>query len=93
SSRMEIAVILPETESGGARVVAERLRSVVAHFLFKPESAATSRPALPLKATASVGLAGCPGSGIRSGADLLAVARKGIASARAEGGDRVASAV
>jgi diguanylate cyclase (GGDEF)-like protein len=90
--RSEIAVILPETELGGARTVAERLRSVVAHILFKSEPRAPARPVLPLKATASVGLAGCPCAGIRSAADLVAAARKGIEAARAEGGDRVASA-
>jgi diguanylate cyclase (GGDEF)-like protein len=88
-SREEIAAVLPETEPGGARIVAERLRSVAAHLLFKPAPRADARPALPLKATASVGLAGCPGATIRSAADLLAVARKGIEAARAEGGDRV----
>jgi diguanylate cyclase (GGDEF)-like protein len=90
--RLEIAVILPETELGGARTVAERLRSVVAHVLFKPEPRAPARPVLPFKATASVGLAGCPGAGIRSAAELVAMARRGIEAARAEGGDRVASA-
>jgi diguanylate cyclase (GGDEF)-like protein len=90
--RSEIAVILPETELVGARTVAERLRSVVAHVLFKPEPRAPAHPVLPFKATASVGLAGCPGAGIRSAAELVAMARRGIEAARAEGGDRVASA-
>jgi GGDEF domain-containing protein len=91
--RSEIAVILPETEPGGTRIVAERLRSVVAHLLFKPGTPTPARPVLPLRATASVGLAGCPGVGIRSGSDLVSMARRGIEAARAEGGDRVASAV
>jgi diguanylate cyclase (GGDEF)-like protein len=91
-SRSEIAVILPETEPTGARVVAERLRSVVARLLFKPAEAALQRPALPFKATASVGLAGCPQKGVGSGEDLVALARKSMEAARAEGGDRVATA-
>jgi len=89
-SRSEIAVVLPETGPAGAWVVAERLRAAVAHLLFKPGGPAPPRPALPLKATASIGLAGCPGAEIRSGADLVALARAAMVAARAAGGDRVA---
>lgn len=88
----EIAVILPETEMGGARIVAERLCTVTASLLFKPERPASDRPALPLKATVSVGLAGCPGDSIRSGADLIAAARAAMETARGAGGDRLAGA-
>jgi GGDEF domain-containing protein len=88
----EIALILPETEPAGCRVVAERLRATVAHLLFKPEAAAPLRPSLPLKARASIGLAGSPNEGIRSGADLLARARAAMSAARTAGGDRVAEA-
>jgi GGDEF domain-containing protein len=88
----EIALIFPETEPAGCRTVAERLRAAVAHLLFKAEAPAPLRPALPLKATASIGLVGCPSAGIRSGSDLLAQARAAMESARDAGGDRVAEA-
>ena len=89
----EFAAILPETDLGGARIVVERLRSLSANVLVKPgRSGPAARPALPLKATASAGLACCPGEGIRSGADLLAAARAAMERARAGGGDRLATA-
>jgi diguanylate cyclase (GGDEF)-like protein len=90
-SRSEIAAILPETEPTGARVVSERLRVVVAQLLFKAEWQVPHRPALPLKATASIGLTGCPAEGIGSGADLVSKARAAMEAARAAGGDRVTS--
>jgi diguanylate cyclase (GGDEF)-like protein len=87
--RGELGVILPETEPAGARVVAERLRTTAGHLLFKPERPGRERPALPLKATVSVGVSGCPGGNVASGADLVAQARRGMDAARGAGGDRV----
>ena len=88
-ARAELAVILPETEPSGVRTVAERLRTAASHLLFNTGRQDKERPALPLKTTVSVGLSGCPGEGIGSGADLLAKAREVMEAARAAGGDRV----
>lgn len=89
-ARGEVWAILPETEPSGARSVAERLRTLSGKILFKPP-AGTSRHPLPLKATASVGLATCPSERVRSGAELLSHARAALETARLEGGDRVVS--
>jgi len=91
--RGELGVILPETEPAGARVVAERLKTAAAHLLFKPERPERERPALPLKATVSVGVSGCPGEDVASGADLVAKARRAMDAARDAGGDRVGPSV
>ncbi len=87
-TRGEVWAILPETEPSGARSVAERLRTLTGRILFKPPAGAARR-SLPLRATASVGLATCPSEGIQSAADLLSHARAALDAARLEGGDRV----
>jgi diguanylate cyclase (GGDEF)-like protein len=88
---LEWVVGLPETPAAGARVVAQRLRTRTRALVHKSPAVAASdgRPALPLKATASVGVADGPGPGIGSAADLLTRARQATAAARRSGGDRV----
>src|SRR5919197_3229808 len=49
----EFAIIMPETDAGGARVIAERIREAVASELFQTELG-------PLKVTISLGIATAP---------------------------------
>lgn len=84
----DIAVVLPETPSSGACVVAQRLRTRARAIVFKGE-ADVGRPALPFKVTASVGVAEGPAEGVHSALELLERARGAIRGARVSGGDRV----
>lgn len=82
ASRFEIAVLLPDTPVTGARVAAERLRVQASRLLHKP------RGGVPIKVTASVGIADAPREGIRSAAELVRAAQEAVSRARALGGDR-----
>lgn len=94
SGDLQWVIGLPETPVAGARVVAQRLRTRTRTLVFKAPGATADegRPALPLKGTASVGVADGPGPGVASAADLLARAQEAVGSARRAGGDRVAFA-
>ncbi|UCC24719.1 MAG: diguanylate cyclase [Gemmatimonadales bacterium] len=80
----EFAVLLPETDAEGARVVADRLRVEIARYLHEPESESSFR------VTASLGVATLdPGSeldveGLMQGAD------EALYRAKEEGRNRVA---
>lgn len=84
----QIGVLFPETDVAGARSVAERLRAQIRRLLVKPPTA-DDRPALPLKATCSIGVADGPREGLQSGGELLAAAIAALEAARRQGGDRV----
>ena len=84
----EIAILLPDTPALGACVVAERLRIQTGRLLVKPPLRG-DKPALPLKATPSIGVADAPREGLAKSGDLLERARKKMEQARLEGGDRV----
>ncbi len=87
----ELFAILPETAATGARIVAERARGLAAGLIVKRTDG--RRPALPLKALWSAGIAAAPAEGIGRAEDLLARARQALDAAHASGGDRVAAAV
>lgn len=90
---LQWVVGLPETAAPGARVVAQRLRTRTRTLVFKsPGAPEEGRHTLPLKGTASVGVADGPGPEVGSAADLLARAQEALGSARLAGGDRVAFA-
>ncbi|HEX5045365.1 MAG TPA: GGDEF domain-containing protein [Candidatus Polarisedimenticolaceae bacterium] len=91
SGDLQWVIGLPETPAAGARVVAQRLRTRTRTLVFKAPGgpAEEGRPALPLKGTASVGVADGPGPAVASAADLLARAQEAVGSARRAGGDRI----
>ncbi len=60
AGEFEWVIGLPETPAAGARVVAQRIRTRTRTLVHKA-TAVDGRPALPLKATASVGVADGPG--------------------------------
>lgn len=84
---LHLAVLLPETDLGGARAIAERLRREVVAALPTVDGAPTRL---------SVGLAAVdtlpPEGALQGPASLTARARTGLERARAEGGGAVASA-
>jgi diguanylate cyclase (GGDEF)-like protein len=82
----EFAVVLPETSASGARIVAERARAVASRLLVKSDH---DRRALPVKGTVSIGVADAPREGLANADDLLAAARRALALASENGGDRV----
>jgi diguanylate cyclase (GGDEF)-like protein len=84
----EMAVLLPETTGAGARVVAERARTLASRIIVKGE-AGTARPALPVKASVSIGVCDAPRDGLDSSAAFLGAARAALHRARDAGGDRV----
>ena len=86
SGDLQWVIGLPETPAAGARVVAQRLRTRTRTLVFKTPGA------LPLKGTASVGVADGPAPGVGSAADVLARAQEAVGSARRAGGDRIAFA-
>ena len=94
SGDLQWVIGLPETPAAGARVVAQRLRTRTRTLVFKAPAGPLEegRPALPLKGTASVGVADGPGAGVASAGDLLARAQEAVGTARRAGGDRIAFA-
>jgi len=84
----EMAILLPETTGAGARVVAERARALASRIIVKGDGGAM-RPALPVKASVSIGLCDAPSDGLDSSAAFLGAARAALQRARAAGGDRV----
>jgi diguanylate cyclase (GGDEF)-like protein len=82
----EFAIILPATDSAGAQLVAERVRT-------RLEAASITDPAGPLHVTASLGVATLSGPGCRSdGAKLVARADAALYRAKQAGRNRVAAA-
>lgn len=79
----EFAVILPETDSKAAMVVAERIRSRTEERVFKFEDR-------EIKITVSVGVASCPGDGITV-RDLVNASDKALYKAKELGKNRVVS--
>jgi diguanylate cyclase (GGDEF)-like protein len=84
----ELAVLLPETTLAGARVVAERARALAARIIVKGDTEA-QRPALPVKASVSVGVCDAPRDGLESSGAFLGAAREALHRASGDGGDRV----
>jgi len=80
----EMALILPETDAHGARVIAERLRKAV-------EGATHATDQGAVQVTLSVGVAVWPGGG-ESPEDLLAAADKALYRAKQAGRNRVEAA-
>jgi diguanylate cyclase (GGDEF)-like protein len=78
----EFCVLLPETESEGARVIAERIRRAV-------RSLALEHEGRPLSSTVSLGVATAGPAGSFSLSDLLARADEALYRAKAAGKDRV----
>lgn len=87
----EIAALLPETTAAGARIVAERVRSLASRLIVK-SGADDSRPALPIKASVSVGVCDVPRESLACADDFLAAARAARRQAEANGGDRIHAA-
>jgi diguanylate cyclase (GGDEF)-like protein len=77
----EMALILPETDLGGARAIAERLRAAVA-------TAEHATDQGPLRVTVSIGVATWPGSG-QTADELLAAADRALYRAKQSGRNRV----
>jgi len=82
AGRGTLAVLLPDTPVAGARVVAERLRLQASRLLHKP------RGGVPLKVTASAGIADGPTETVRTARDLFRSAEQALVRARSLGGDR-----
>lgn len=78
----EFVVVLPETPSGGARVVAEKIRDSMRDQPF------TGASADPLPVTVSLGVSTYPEDGTSS-EDLIRLADSAMYRAKAEGRDRV----
>ncbi len=78
----EFAVVLPYTELGGARVVAERLRASVEANPFRIDSGE------PVRVTVSVGLAVCPADA-SSAEELIRRSDERLYRAKGEGKNRV----
>jgi GGDEF domain-containing protein len=88
SPERELLAILPETQASGARLAGDRFLAATLRLVFKP-SIPTGRPALPFRATSSIGVADGPREGIGSARELLARARDSMSIARSAGGGRV----
>ncbi len=78
----EFVVVLPETPSGGAKVVAEKIRSAMRDELF------TGQSSDPLAVTVSVGVSTYPEDGPEA-EELIRRADTAMYRAKAEGRDRV----
>lgn len=74
------ALILPETDAGGALTAAERLRAAVEEFSARGTSAPTR---------VSIGVAAFPSRGMEKAEDLLGRALEALVQARRRGGNRV----
>ncbi len=83
----EFCVLLPHTDVLGARIVGERVREAVAGV----EPPSRARGGRGLRITASVGIAALPEDAETADA-LVDVASRGAFFAKAQGGDRVATA-
>jgi two-component system cell cycle response regulator len=80
----EFAVVMPETDAAGARVIAERIRARIAEAVFPTELG-------PLRITVSLGVATFPGSG-RTKARLVEAADACLYQAKRGGRNRTVSA-
>lgn len=78
----EFAIILPQTDSSGAQIIAHRIRRRIAGFSFESKA----RPDTLL--TASIGLASYPGDGTQS-TDLVEKADWSMYYSKRKGGNRV----
>jgi len=81
----EFAVLLPETESTEAIVIAERIRRTVSNIRLREGKRL-------LGTTISIGISSYPKSARRSAADLLRKADAALYQAKREGKDKVISA-
>ncbi|NIO17158.1 MAG: diguanylate cyclase [Deltaproteobacteria bacterium] len=79
----EFAVILPETDSKTAMVIAERIRRRTQERAFAFEGN-------DIRVTVSVGVACCPGDGANVG-DLVSASERALSRAKEEGKNRVVS--
>ena len=80
----EMALILPETDAAGARVIAERIRTACAKALHQTEQGA-------LKVTLSIGVSTSPGDGKTPG-QLIEAADRALYRAKQGGRNRVEAA-
>lgn len=87
----EFAALLPETSPSGGAVAAERLRDLAARLMGKPPVGDT-KPVLPFRATASVGIACFPSPGIENAQAFHLAAGHALAEAKRSGGNRVCAA-
>jgi len=78
----EFVIIMPETDTGGTVVVAERVRRSVEEAVFKYREHT-------LKVTVSIGLASFPMEGIRTEEDLVKAADTALYKAKEQGRNRV----
>lgn len=81
----EFVILLPQTEGGGARVEAERIRRTVREHTFLG-----IEPLLPL--TLSQGIASYPSNSIEKAADILQLADRAMYQAKQGGKDAIANA-
>jgi two-component system, cell cycle response regulator len=80
----EFAIVMPETDTKGAAVIAERIREAVKAEVFQTDMG-------PLKITLSLGIAGCPEHGTEKQA-LVDLADQCLYQAKRSGRDRVVTA-
>ncbi len=78
----EFVVVMPETDSSFAYMVAERLRQDVADIPFETDTG-------PLNITISIGIASCCQGGTECSAELLKLADDALYKAKREGRNRV----
>jgi diguanylate cyclase (GGDEF)-like protein len=79
----EFLAILPQTDSKGAKIQAERIRDEVANHSFSIDDQAT------LRLTISIGIASYPDSRIRVMEDLIKIADEALYASKAQGRNRV----
>lgn len=79
----EFAIILPYTDKGGAKIVAERIRQIISSHSFRPELRLPSK-----KLTVSIGIASFP-SDSNSARELVQKADKALYAAKEQGKNRV----
>jgi diguanylate cyclase (GGDEF)-like protein len=78
----EFCLLLPETDLGGAQVIAERIREAVARTIVEAEGAT-------LRTTVSIGLASFPAPRVRDVKGVLRNADEALYEAKRAGRDRV----
>ena len=88
STDREVTAILPETSASGASLAADRFLAATIRMVFKP-TVPQGRPALPIKATSSIGVVDGPREGVRSANDLLSRLHDSVAGAQRAGGGQV----
>jgi two-component system, cell cycle response regulator len=81
----EMALLLPETEPAGARVIAERLRQAIEEASHETESGG-------LRVTVSLGVSSIPAAGIETPEQLLEAADQALYRAKQGGRNRVEQA-